>query len=201
MATAGDLERPSLDEPLAPLMVVIGMSAAMWADEIVDLFPHTHFDSWGIRPRTVRGLWGILFAPFLHAGFPHLIGNTVPFLILGSVIAVGGVARIVQVVVLVGLTSGFGTWLFGQSNSVHIGASGIVFGFVTYLVSRGLFARKILWILGGIIVLVVYGGIVWGLFPRPGISWQGHLFGAIGGVLAAWIMHGDHGETAPAAAL
>jgi len=201
MATAGDLERPSLDEPLAPLMVVIGMSAAMWAEEIVDLFPHTHFDSWGIRPRTVRGLWGILFAPFLHAGFPHLIGNTVPFLILGSVIAVGGVARIVQVVVLVGLTSGFGTWLFGQSNSVHIGASGIVFGFVTYLVSRGLFARKILWILGGIIVLVVYGGIVWGLFPRPGISWQGHLFGAIGGVLAAWIMHGDHGETAPAAAL
>ena len=201
MATAGDLERPSLDEPLAPLMVVIGMSAAMWAEEIVDLFPHTHFDSWGIRPRTVRGLWGILFAPFLHAGFPHLIGNTVPFLILGSVIAVGGVARIVQVVVLVGLTSGFGTWLFGQSNSVHIGASGIVFGFVTYLVSRGLFARKILWILGGIIVLVVYGGIVWGLFPRPGISWQGHLFGTIGGVLAAWIMHGDHGETAPAAAL
>ena len=201
MATAGDLERPSLDEPLAPLMVVIGMSAVMWAEEIVDLFPHTHFDSWGIRPRTVRGLWGILFAPFLHAGFPHLIGNTVPFLILGSVIAVGGVARIVQVVVLVGLTSGFGTWLFGQSNSVHIGASGIVFGFVTYLVSRGLFARKILWILGGIIVLVVYGGIVWGLFPRPGISWQGHLFGAIGGVLAAWIMHGDHGETAPAAAL
>ena len=200
MATAGDLERPSLDEPLAPLMVVLGMSAAMWVEEIVDLFPHTHFDSWGIRPRTVRGLWGILFAPFLHAGFPHLIGNTVPFLILGSVIAVGGVARIVQVVVLVGLTSGFGTWLFGQSNSVHIGASGIVFGFVTYLVSRGLFARKILWILGGIIVLIVYGGIVWGLFPRPGISWQGHLFGAIGGVLAAWIMHGDRSPDAPATA-
>ena len=200
MATAGDLERPSLDEPLAPLMVVLGMSAAMWVEEIVDLFPHTNFDSWGIRPRTVRGLWGILFAPFLHAGFPHLIGNTVPFLILGSVIAVGGVARIVQVVVLVGLTSGFGTWLFGQSNSVHIGASGIVFGFVTYLVSRGLFARKILWILGGIIVLIVYGGIVWGLFPRPGISWQGHLFGAIGGVLAAWIMHGDRSPDAPATA-
>lgn len=199
MAAADELERPSLEEPLAPLMVVFAMSTVMWVEEIVDLFPGTPFDSWGIRPRTVRGLWGIVLAPFLHAGFPHLIGNTVPFLILGSVIAVGGVARIVQVVVLVGLTSGLGTWLFGQSNSVHIGASGIVFGFVTYLVSRGLFAHKILWMLGGIVVLIVYGGIVWGLFPRPGISWQGHLFGAIGGVLAAWIMHGERPDAAAAA--
>jgi membrane associated rhomboid family serine protease len=183
---------PDVDNepPMTPLVLVVGMVAAMWAEEIVDLLPHTNFDQWGIRPRTTRGLVGVALAPFLHAGFPHLIGNTVPFLVLGSVIAIGGTERLLAVVVGVALISGMGVWLFGQSNTVHIGASGVVFGFVSYLVSRGFFARKPLWLLGGVLVLVVYGGIVWGLFPRAGISWEGHLFGAIGGVVAAKLMHG-----------
>jgi len=188
-----DLERPSMGDVSKPVLVVGGMLALMWAVEVIDLIPGTSLDPWGIRPRTVRGLFGIVFAPFLHSGFPHLIANSIPFAVLGIAIAFGSVARLVQVVVIVGLISGLGTWLLGQSNSVHIGASGLVFGFVTYLVSRGIFARKILWLIGGLIVMVVYGGILWGVLPRPGVSWTGHVFGAVGGVVAAWIMHGQGG--------
>ncbi|MEO6122401.1 MAG: rhomboid family intramembrane serine protease [Ilumatobacteraceae bacterium] len=185
-----------MDELRQPVLVVGGMLAVMWAMEVIDLVPGTPFDSWGIRPRTARGLLGIVLAPFLHSGFPHLIANSIPFALLGIAIAFSSVARFVQVVCIVGVISGLGTWLFGQSNSVHIGASGLVFGFVTYLVSRGIFARKLLWLLGGVIVVVVYGGILWGLLPRPGVSWTGHVFGAIGGVAAAWIMHGRAGDLA-----
>ncbi len=171
----------------------------MWAMEIIDLFPGTPFDSWGIRPRTLRGLLGIPLAPFLHSGFPHLIANTIPFVVLGVVIALSSVEQFVEVTCIIALTSGLGTWLFGQSNSVHIGASGLVFGYLTYLVSRGVFARRILWLAGGFVVMLVYGGILWGLLPRPGVSWTGHVFGAVGGVLAAWILHGQSDED-PAAA-
>lgn len=185
-----------MSEMSRPIAVVGGMLIAMWVMEVVDLLPGTPFDSWGIRPRTLRGVLGIALAPFLHSGFPHLIANSIPFAILGVAIAFASVVRFVEVVCIVGLTSGIGTWLLGQSNSVHIGASGLVFGFVTYLVSRGIFARKILWLLGGAVVMVVYGGILWGLLPRPGVSWTGHVFGAVGGVLAAWLMHGQRDDAA-----
>lgn len=171
------------------------MVAVMWVIEIIDLLPGTQLDSWGVRPRTGRGLVGIVFAPFLHVGFPHLIANTVPFIVLGTAIAFAGIARFIRVVGIVGLVSGAGTWALGPSNSVHIGASGLVFGFLSYLVARGVFARRILWLIGGVIVMTVYGSILWGLLPRPGVSWTGHLFGALGGVLAARILHGggdDH---------
>jgi len=189
--SAGGVERPSLGDVPGPLVVVGALVVAMWAMEIVDLFPGTPFDSWGIRPRTVRGLFGIVLAPILHSGFPHLIANTIPFAILGVAVTLGNIARFGQVICIVGVTSGLGTWILGQSNSVHIGASGLVFGFVTYLVARGIFARKILWLVGGVIVMMVYGGILWGLLPRPGVSWTGHVFGAVGGVLAAWVLHGQ----------
>ncbi|MEO7398351.1 MAG: rhomboid family intramembrane serine protease [Ilumatobacteraceae bacterium] len=193
-SSAGGLERPSGRELARPVVVVGTLLAVMWVEEIIDLLPGTPFDSWGIRPRTLRGLLGIELAPFLHSGFAHLIANTIPFAVLGVAIAFGSIARFVQVVVMVALTSGIGTWTLGQSNSVHIGASGIVFGLLTYLASRGIFARRILWLIGGVIVMFVYGGILWGLLPRPGVSWTGHVFGAVGGVLAAWILHAERDE-------
>ena len=198
MTDAEDLERPSLGDVSPPIAVVGAMLVVMWAEEIIDLLPGTPFDSGGIRPRSVRGLFGIVLAPFLHSGFPHLVANSVPFAVLGIAIALGSVVRFVQVVCIVGLVSGLGTWLLGHANSVHIGASGLVFGFVTYLVSRGIFARKLLWLVGGLVVAFVYGGILWGLIPRPGVSWTGHVFGAIGGVIAAWTMHGHAGVEPPA---
>ncbi len=165
------------------------MLAVMWVEEIIDIPLDGRLDRFGIRPRQVDGLDGIVWSPFLHGGFGHLIANTVPFAVLGLAIALSGIKRFVQVTIMVAVIGGLGTWLTGTSNSVHIGASGLVFGFVTYLVTRGFFARKLSYIAGGVAVMLAYGGVLWGLLPSPGVSWQGHLFGAVGGVVAAAGLH------------
>ena len=192
------MERPDLGVPeyLRPFAVVASLVAVMWAVEIVDLVPGTELDRWGIRPRELVGLIGIATAPVLHAGFAHLMGNTVPFLILGCVIAMSGIQRYVQVTVLVGLAAGIGTWLTGTEGTIHIGASGIVFGYLTYLVARGLFERRLLYLAVSLGVVFFFGGMLWGVFPRAGISWQSHLFGALGGVAAAAVLH--RADQAPA---
>jgi membrane associated rhomboid family serine protease len=173
------------------LQFVAAMACLMWLVEVVDLVAGD-LDSAGIRPRDPEGLIGIALAPFLHGGFAHLIGNTIPFLILGAAIALNGLARVAAVTVIVAVVGGLGTWLTGPSNSVHIGASGIVFGFATYLVARGAFTRRLLHLAGGLAVLAIYGTtLLFGLVPAPGVSWQGHLFGAVGGVAAARALHSD----------
>lgn len=187
--TPGAADDESLSDLTRPLVVVGAMVAVMWVVEIIDLLPGTSFDSWGIRPRTLGGLFAIPVAPFLHTGLGHLLANTLPFLILGAAIALGGLVRFAQVCLIVGLVSGLGTWLFAVGGTVHLGASGLVFGFLTYLITRGVFARNVMWLGGGLLALLVYGGILWGLLPRPGSSFSGHLFGALGGVLAAWLLH------------
>ena len=189
-------EKPRVGEPFRPVAVVVVLLATMWVVEVIDLVPGTNFDRWGVRPRTTRGLFGIFFAPFLHSGFGHLFANTIPFFVLGAIIAIGSISRYVQVTLIVGVTSGLGTWLFATPGTVHIGASGLVFGYLTYLVTRGFFAGRLRWIIGGLIVLLFYGAILWGLLPRPGISWSGHVFGALGGVLAAWFVHGREPDDA-----
>lgn len=184
------------EEPLSelarPYVVVALAVAVMWVEELVDLLlpGGQPLNAWGIEPRSLGGLLGIPLAPFLHNGFRHLIGNTIPFLVLGCAIAVGGVGRWLRVSAIITLVSGLGVWLFARSGTVHLGASGVVFGYVTYLVARGVVARRALWLVGGLVTLFVYGGIiVSGLVPTPGVSWTGHLFGAVGGVVAAWALH------------
>ena len=162
----------------------------MWLVEIVDQVAGGRLDRYGIEPREADGLDGVVFAPFLHAGFDHLIGNTIPFLLLGFAIALGGAARVAAVTVIVALVGGLGTWLIAPSNTVHIGASGIVFGYAAYLVARGVYSRSAMQIALGVVVLAVWGTtLLRGLVPEDGISWQGHLFGAVGGVLAARMLH------------
>ena len=126
---------PSMAELLRPVAVVALVAGAMWVEEVVDLLPHTPFDSWGIRPRQLRGLPGVALAPFLHDGFGHLLSNTVPFVVLGCIVAASGVQRFVQVAVIVAAIAGLGTWLTGPSRTIHIGASGVVFGFVLSLIA------------------------------------------------------------------
>jgi membrane associated rhomboid family serine protease len=165
------------------------MVALMWASEIVDTVAGHRLDGYGIEPRDDDGLIGIAAAPFLHAGFGHLISNTAPLLMMGFVIAFAGAARVVAVTVIVALTSGLGTWLVAPDGTVHIGASGVVFGYATYLVSRGVFNRDLLELAIAALVAVVWGGaLLGGLLPEEGISWQGHLFGAVGGVVAARLL-------------
>jgi membrane associated rhomboid family serine protease len=183
--------RPTSDDPVVRgLVLVVALVAVMWVVEAIDQVADGRLDAYGIVPREVDGLDGVAFAPFLHAGWDHLIGNTIPFLVLGFAIAIGGIARVATVIVVVALVGGLGTWLVAPSNTVHIGASGIVFGFAAYLVARGVYSRSVAQIALGIVVVAVWGTtLLRGLVPEDGISWQGHLFGAIGGVLAARLLH------------
>jgi membrane associated rhomboid family serine protease len=192
MASATALSRTSRDlardERTSGLALVVTMVVLMWLLESVDLLVGD-LDGLGIEPREAEGLTGIPLAPFLHGGFGHLIGNTVPFLVLGAVIALSGLARVAAVTAIVAVVGGLGTWLVGPAGTVHIGASGLVFGFAAYLLVRGLFSRRPLHLAVGVAVLLVYGTtLLFGLVPTPGVSWQGHLFGAAGGVLAARVL-------------
>jgi membrane associated rhomboid family serine protease len=157
--------------------------------ELVDLALDHRLDQYGIEPREPDGLVGVVAAPFLHADFGHLIANTIPFVVLGIIIGLQGVARVLVVTGIVMLVSGVGTWLIGPDNSLHIGASGIVFGYATYLLARGLFNRDLVEIAIGLGVVAIWGtALLGGLVPQDGVSWQGHFFGAVGGVLAARVL-------------
>jgi membrane associated rhomboid family serine protease len=183
------------------LMLVAGMLALMWVLEVVDLVaPGQPLDAYGIHPRNVGGLFEIFSAPFLHVGFGHLISNTVPFLAMGVAIALGGVVRVAIVTLVVAVVSGLGVWLIAPANEVHLGASGVVFGYASYLVTRGILSRRLMEIAVGVIVVGVWGiGLLQGLLPQERISWQAHLFGAIGGVVAAYLLAGRR-EPAPSPA-
>jgi membrane associated rhomboid family serine protease len=160
--------------------------AIMWAVELVNVLDSYRLDSDGIVPRNVSHLDGVFFAPFLHASFSHLLGNTVPFVILGFVVALAGARRLLLVSLIVALVSGLGTWLTASGGTVTVGASGVVFGYAAYLVSRGLFDRRVGELAVGVLVGLLFGGaLLSDLVPHSGISWEAHLFGAIGGVLAA----------------
>jgi membrane associated rhomboid family serine protease len=189
---APDLRRrPSTDG----LLLVAAMAALMWVLEIGDAILPGSLDRFGIRPRDADGLGGIVAAPFLHGGFGHLISNTVPFLAMGAVIALGGLVRVLAVTGIVAAVSGVGVWLFAGSNTITIGASGVVFGYATYLIARGFFDRRPLHLGVGVLVGLIWGGaLLGGLLPEPGISWQAHLFGAVGGVLAARTLAAKRGE-------
>ena len=171
-------------------LLIGAMVAVMWIVEVADLVVSGRLDGLGIEPREPDGLAGVLAAPFLHAGFGHLIGNTIPFVLLGGLIALGGALRVAAVTAIVAVVGGLATWALAPGGTVHIGASGIVFGFATYLAARGLFTRHVLQIAVGVLVLLVWGTtLLGGLVPSEGISWQGHLFGAAAGVLAARLLH------------
>lgn len=184
-----ELQKSDHERRLAGFQVVGAMVALMWGLEVVDAIAGGSLDEYGIEPRDDDGLIGIVAAPFLHAGFGHLIANTVPFVVMGLVIAFNGAVRVLAVTAIVTLVSGLGTWLVAPDFTLHIGASGVVFGYATYLISRGVFNRDALELAVGLIVVLVWGTVLLGgLRPEDGISWQGHLFGAIGGVGAARVL-------------
>ena len=163
--------------------------AVLWAGVIVDVFLRGMLDTLGIRPREPAGLIGIPLAPVLHAGFPHLIANTVPLIVLGWFVLLRETWHFFAVSVVVVLLGGLGVWLFGHGGSVHLGASGLVFGWLGYLLLGGWFERRVSTIAGSIVVGLLYGGLVWGALPgTPGVSWESHLFGFLAGGLMAWAL-------------
>jgi membrane associated rhomboid family serine protease len=186
--------RSSREEGLALVGLMI---AVMWVVEIIDTTMNNRLDQYGIEPRETDGLIGIVAAPFLHDGFGHLISNTLPFVVMGIVIALNGAARVIAVTVIVALVAGIGTWVIGPEYTNHIGASGIVFGYGSYLITRGFFNKSALDLAVGLVIAAVFGtALLSGLAPQDGISWQGHLFGAIGGIIAARVLAGPRDQPA-----
>ena len=175
-------------EFLRQAAILAGVVALLWLLEAVDLLIFRgRLDALGIRPRTMIGLRGIFFAPFLHAGFGHVAANTIPFIVLGWLVMLRSTSDFFVVAVVSVVVSGLGVWLFGGPRSVHVGLSGVIFGFLGYLLARGVYERRLGSILLALIALVLYGGALWEVLPlRAGVSWQGHLFGFLGGWLVAY---------------
>jgi membrane associated rhomboid family serine protease len=163
--------------------------ALMWILELIDTILGGSLNGFGIRPREVDGLSGILFAPMLHGSFAHLATNSIPFAVLGWFVLARRRDEFWLVTAAVWIASGLGAWLFGASNSIHIGASGVVFGYFGFLLFRGVFDRSWVSLVLAVVVIAIYGPIIFGLLPlQVGISWQGHLFGFLGGAFVAWLV-------------
>ena len=191
-----------VETPKSPIQqavqLVIILTAALWLIEIVDTVAFDNgLDRHGIVPRTWGGLDGVLWAPLLHGGFSHLLANTVPFLILGGFLAISGLRRWLSVTLFIVLVGGVATWLLARS-AVHVGASGLIFGYAGFLLVAGFVEKSLKGILLAIAVGVLFGGMVLrGITPVSSwVSWDSHLFGFGAGVLAAFAMATPASESA-----
>jgi membrane associated rhomboid family serine protease len=175
------------------IAVFVGL---LYVVELADAILDTELDAAGVRPRELEGLDGIIYAPMLHASWDHLFANTVPLLVFGFLILLAGVRRWLAVTAIVWVVGGLGVWLTGGEQTLHLGASVLAFGWLVYLLLHGFFARSAPQIAIGVILLFMYGGLLLGVLPgQPGVSWQGHLFGAVGGAWAAvWLGRRDREE-------
>lgn len=170
--------------------------AVLWIVELFDwLVLRGALDGLGIQPRTLSGLQAIVVAPWLHAGFGHLFANTIPLVVLGWFVMMRRTTDFFIVALASLLMSGLGIWFFGGSSTIHLGVSGVIFGFFGYLLARGYYERSIVAIVLAVIAFLVYGGMVWGMLPlQRGVSWQGHLFGFVGGALVAYWQVRENGR-------
>jgi membrane associated rhomboid family serine protease len=186
--------RSTDDRPTWVTAAVVSASfvVLLYAIEVVDVVVDNRLDGLGVEPRSADGLWGVLFAPVLHGGWTHLEANTVPVLLLGFLVLLSGIGRGLVVTAVIWVVGGLGVWLFAGSGSIHLGASVLIFGWLVHLMLRGIWTRRVGQILLGVAVFLLYGSLLLGVLPgQPGVSWQGHLFGAIGGGLAAWWVRPD----------
>ncbi|MCG2620621.1 rhomboid family intramembrane serine protease [Arthrobacter sp. I2-34] len=174
------------------LLTLVAFTAVLWAILLVDLATGGVMNYLlGNIPRRLDGLDGVLFGPLLHADVTHLAGNSLPLIVLGFLVFLEGVRRFVAVVASSWLVSGLGVWLTGYG--LTVGISGVVFGLLAYLLVRGFYNRSWKQILLALVVFAFYGSVLWGVLPTAGtgVSWQAHLFGAAGGVLAAVLLRRD----------
>jgi membrane associated rhomboid family serine protease len=178
-------------------VTILSFVVLLWLIELWDSLSGHRLDNNGIRPLETDGLWGIAVAPLLHSNWQHLIANTGPALVLGFLMTLAGLSRFIFATAIIWFVGGFGTWLIGNTGAPpgvetnHIGASGLIFGWLMFLIVFGFFTRKVWEIVVGVVVLFVYGSVLLGVLPGTfGVSWQGHLCGAIAGVLAAYLLSG-----------
>ncbi|PID49109.1 MAG: rhomboid family intramembrane serine protease [Proteobacteria bacterium] len=174
------------------LPMMLAFVALIWLVFLSDLVLPGSFDHYGLVPRDMGGLVGIFTMPFLHGNFGHLLSNTVPLLVLLTLLA-GSRADSIKVVLVIVILGGLLLWLMGRGASLHIGASGLVFGLAAFLVVSGLLERRPLPLFIAVLVVLLYGStLVSGLMPwQRGVSWEGHLFGVMAGIAAAWWLARD----------
>ena len=167
--------------------VILWSVAIAWVLEIIDYIPLLNLDHFGVRPRNLSSLFNILLMPWLHGGIKHLIANTVPFVTLASLVFITEKQTFHVTTLKLILISGFGTWLIGRPNSVHIGASALVYGYFGYLIMKSYVERKFTWFLLGCALLFLYGHLIFGALPsfKGHVSWEGHLSGLVGGLWLA----------------
>ena len=175
------------------LRYAVGYLAVIWAVFFINtVFFAGQLNAFGIRPRDTAGLIGIVCAPFLHGGVDHIVSNSIPGAIFCFLVAAPSRRTWWEVSLIVMLVSGIGTWCFGGVGTIHVGASGMIYGWLAYLVVRGFFNRSFRQILLGVVLGLFYSSLVWGVLPlSEGVSWQAHLFGAVGGVLAGLTITSD----------
>ena len=184
------VERTAPPRPGWAALIMLLLLAGMWVLELLDQLSGNQLDQLGIHARDFDGMPEILSAPFLHAGWDHLMSNSLPFVVLGFLVLLSGLARWLVASLIIIVISGLTAWFLTPANTIILGASGLIFGWLTYLLARGIWSRRPAQVVIAVLVLLVYGGLIWGVFPSgAGISWQAHLGGAIAGVLAAWLLH------------
>jgi membrane associated rhomboid family serine protease len=159
----------------------------MWAVEVINTLDSNRLDHDGLYARSVSKFWGILTSPFIHASFAHLFDNTIPFVFLGAIIALHGAKRLALITGFIIVIGGLGTWIISPGGVPTIGCSGVVFGYAAYLLARGFFDRSLWEVAVGLVVGAIWGAaLISSLVPHSGVSWEGHLCGAIAGVIVAW---------------
>ncbi len=182
-------------EFLRPIFTLLVM---IWVVQIVNFISGYELNQWfGLAPRNLGGLIGIPTSPFLHANFGHIIANTIPLIILGGIAAMASPKRFLDATLIIVFLGGLLVWVLARGgNRVHVGASGLVFGYLGYVIALGVFERSLRAILMAVFAGLLYGGLIWGVFPtNRGVSWESHLFGAMAGASAAWLLTRDKGST------
>ena len=170
------------------ILLIASFVVFFWIIELVDIATGNNFGIYGILPRTVIGLRGIIFSPFIHQNIYHLLLNTIPFIILGTLVSLRGLDDFIELSLFLILVGGAGVWLIGRP-AYHIGASGLIFGYFGFLLTAGWYERRFSSIVISLVVLFLYGGLIRGVFPgRPFVSWEGHLCGFIAGVACARLL-------------
>lgn len=170
------------------LATVVVLVAVLWAVELANYLTGYRLSYLGVFPRHVETLPGILLWPFLHVSAEHLLINTTPLLVLGYFVALRGVVVFLQTCLLIIVIGGTAIWLFGRP-AYHIGASGLVFGFFGFLVTVGIYERSLSALVIGLFTLIYYGGMLLSIFPADRfISWEAHVFGLLGGIVAGRLL-------------
>jgi membrane associated rhomboid family serine protease len=178
------------------LIIMAAVAAVLWVIQIFNAADDYDLDRFGLQPREVDGLWGLVTMPFLHGSYSHMFSNTVPLIAVGWILLLSGLRTWATVTAIVVVGGGLLTWLVAPHGLI-VGASGLIFGWLGYLLARAYFSRKLKWILTAAVVLTFFGGFLFGLFPtlRSGVSWQAHVCGFAAGVGAGALLHPRGGAT------